>query len=221
MKRMILALCLVVAFLPVGLRHVAAGGWVVVELVEPLPEIVVREPVTFDVLVLQHGKTPIGGMQVSLAATNRETLTTIMVDADEVAGEKGIYRFEVSFPAGGTWKWHVSVEPFPGYTAFPPLTVVGPVATPVAGMPLEEEVTRIGITDSGFTPASVTIPAGAEVEWTNNGVLPHQIVSSNLDFDDSPMLLPGETYRFTFEKSGSYDYFCGPHPQMTGTIKVV
>ena len=39
-------------------------------------------------------------------------------------------------------------------------------------------------------------------------------------FDDSPVLQPGESYRFTFVKPGTYDYFCGPHPQMQGIIEV-
>jgi plastocyanin len=105
-------------------------------------------------------------------------------------------------------------------TAFPPVEVNGPMASPVAGSPLEAEVTRIEIDDLGFTPANVTIPAGTEVEWINTGVLPHQIASSSLDFDDSPLLQPGERYRFTFAQPGTYDYFCGPHPQMQGSIEV-
>jgi plastocyanin len=177
-----------------------------------------REPVTFDVRVLQHGVTPMAGVTATLAATNRETLTTITVDAEEVPDEAGVYRFEVRFPVGGVWKWHVSIAELPGMTAFPPLTVLGDVATPVVAMP---EVMQVSISDTTFTPALVTIAAGSTVEWTNQGVLPHQIVSTNLDFDDSPVLQPGETYRFVFSTPGTYEYFCGPHPQMQGTVKVV
>jgi hypothetical protein len=87
-----------------ALAHVAAGGWVIVELVDPLPEVTAQETVSFDVLVLQHGVTPFAGGEVTLSATNRETLTTIMIDAEEVAGETGVYRFKLTFPVAGTWK---------------------------------------------------------------------------------------------------------------------
>ena len=30
----------------------------------------------------------------------------------------------------------------------------------------------------------------------------------------------GDTYEFTFDKKGSYDYVCTLHPQMQGTVVV-
>jgi plastocyanin len=220
MKRTMLVMIVGLVSLIGGMTPAIAGGWVIVELVNPLPEVTAGEAVTFDVLVQQHGVTPYAGGDVTLSATNRETLTTITVDAEELAGKTGVYRFDVTFPVAGTWKWHVSVSPFPGMTAFPPLLVTGAVASPVAGLPVEAGTTQIVISDLGFSPASVTIAAGTVVEWTNSGVLPHQVAGSSLDFDDSPLLQPGETYRFTFEMPGTYDYICGPHPQMQGTITV-
>jgi plastocyanin len=221
MKRIVLAMFLGLSTLFTGATQATAGGWALIELVEPLPAITAQQPVTFDVLVLQHGVTPVTGGDVSLSATNRETVRSITATAQEVPASAGVYRFEVTFPVGGTWKWHISIDQFPGLTAFPPLTVTGSAATPQAALPVGEQQATISISDVGFSPAEVVIQAGTEVAWTNDGMVPHQIVSGNINFDDSPLLQPGETYRFTFGIPGAYDYFCGPHPQMQGSIRVV
>jgi plastocyanin len=34
------------------------------------------------------------------------------------------------------------------------------------------------------------------------------------------MLAKGETFEFKFDKAGTYDYTCGVHPSMKGTITV-
>lgn len=213
---LVVCLALISSTLPAS-----AGGWVIVELIEPVPVVAAGEPVTIDVRVLQHGQTPFSGGVAKLAATNRETSTSLSVDGAEIKGKEGEYRFEVTFPVAGKWKWHVSVEPFPGMTAFPTLSVSGAVGTPRASEPVDEEIASISITDGGYSPSSVKVPAGSIVEWTNEGVLPHQVVSSKLSFDNSPMLQPGETYRFTVQQPGTIEYFCGPHPDMLGTIGVV
>jgi plastocyanin len=37
---------------------------------------------------------------------------------------------------------------------------------------------------------------------------------------DSGTLAQGETFEFTFEEAGEFDFFCSVHPDMTGTITV-
>lgn len=37
---------------------------------------------------------------------------------------------------------------------------------------------------------------------------------------DSDSIVWGETFRFTFDTPGTYDYFCIPHPFMKGTVVV-
>src|SRR5438045_1559184 len=38
--------------------------------------------------------------------------------------------------------------------------------------------TSVTITDSGFTPAAISVPSGATVTWTNTGVNVHTATSS-------------------------------------------
>jgi plastocyanin len=34
-------------------------------------------------------------------------------------------------------------------------------------------------------------------------------------------MFPGDTYSFTFEEAGDYEYHCIPHPYMRGRVVVV
>lgn len=71
-----------------------------------------------------------------------------------------------------------------------------------------------------FEPATLTVPAGAQVTWTNQDEEPHIVVSTGNQFPSSPALDTGDHYRATFAKPGTYTYFCTIHPQMVGTIVV-
>ena len=70
-----------------------------------------------------------------------------------------------------------------------------------------------------FAPASLTVPAGAQVRWLNRDGEPHTIVSIEGLFR-SGALDEGDSFEYTFSKPGSYRYVCSIHPQMVGTIVV-
>jgi plastocyanin len=70
-----------------------------------------------------------------------------------------------------------------------------------------------------FAPASLTIPAGATVTWTNKDEEPHTIVSESGLFR-SGAIDTNESFSFKFEKPGTYHYACSIHPRMIGTIIV-
>ena len=82
--------------------------------------------------------------------------------------------------------------------------------------------TKINITIStmqnGFVPTTTTFKKGTEVTWTNRDVVAHSVVGNGWS---SPLLNPGETYVRRFDTVGSYDYRCGIHTVMQGTINVV
>lgn len=70
-----------------------------------------------------------------------------------------------------------------------------------------------------FDPADVTVAAGGTVTWAHEGSLPHTVTASDGAFD-SGELAGGETFSFTAEDTGTIDYACSIHPDMTGTITV-
>lgn len=77
----------------------------------------------------------------------------------------------------------------------------------------------VKIDNFSFGPASLNVPVGSTVTWTNRDDIPHTVVSS----DDpkvfkSKVLDTDEKFSFTFTKAGTYSYFCSIHPKMTGKV---
>jgi plastocyanin len=93
-----------------------------------------------------------------------------------------------------------------------PSTTSGPTNTPVAGN------AAVNIHNFVFTPQNLTINVGTTVTWTNNDPYAHTATSPG-NFD-SGNLNQGQTYSFTFNTPGTYNYFCALHPSMTGSIIV-
>ena len=79
--------------------------------------------------------------------------------------------------------------------------------------------TEVKIDNFSFGPQSITVPAGTKVTWKNRDDIPHTVVSTEGVFK-SRVLDTDETFSFTFDKPGTYPYFCSVHPKMTGKIVV-
>ena len=72
-----------------------------------------------------------------------------------------------------------------------------------------------------FAPASLTVPAGSTVTWTNYDTAPHDVKTTSGPVSiHSPMLNKGQSWSFTFTTAGSYGYVCTVHPDMTAGITV-
>lgn len=80
----------------------------------------------------------------------------------------------------------------------------------------------INIKNMMFTPSQITVTKGGTVTWTNNDNTTHTVVDdlSNVGGPHSGDIAPGQTYSFTFNKTGSFQYHCSIHPSMRGTIVV-
>jgi amicyanin len=121
----------------------------------------------------------------------------------------------VSFGSG------VSATPgMPGMSAMPstgsaPATAGSSTAAPAAPVGFD----AVTIDNFKFNPATLTVPVGTTVTWTNNDEEPHTIAAKDGSFH-SPGLDNHGTYSFTFTKPGTYDYICSIHPFMTGTVVV-
>ena len=79
--------------------------------------------------------------------------------------------------------------------------------------------TQVSIVDSDFTPATVNIAVGGEINWTNTGDLPHTVTFAD-DGPDSGNLSTDEDFSATFDEAGQFTYVCSIHSRMQGTVNV-
>ncbi len=78
---------------------------------------------------------------------------------------------------------------------------------------------NVSIKNYAFAPKEIMVHAGDIVVWTNRDNVAHSVATLDKTFA-SPVLNPGQSYRFTFRKTGNYAYRCGVHPFMLGAVKV-
>jgi plastocyanin len=77
----------------------------------------------------------------------------------------------------------------------------------------------VEIIDFSFDPADLTVDVGASVTWTNDDSTAHSVVGAGGAFA-SPDIAPGTNFSTTFDQAGTFEYVCGIHPSMTGTVRV-
>jgi len=87
------------------------------------------------------------------------------------------------------------------------------VVQPLAGDP------KVSIENFAFVPQVVTIAPGDSITWSNNDGGPHAIAFKD-GAAGSDTLFPGKSFSRTFDRQGSYEYFCSIHTYMTGRIEV-
>jgi plastocyanin len=80
--------------------------------------------------------------------------------------------------------------------------------------------TAVKIDNFSFGPATITIPAGSTVTWTNNDDVPHVVTSDDGKMFKSKALDTDDRFSFTFTKPGTYNYYCAIHPKMIAKIVV-
>ncbi|HUS26097.1 MAG TPA: cupredoxin domain-containing protein [Nevskiaceae bacterium] len=91
-----------------------------------------------------------------------------------------------------------------------------------------EKVGAVTITRSGFTPSTIKVKKGESVMWITRGNEAHQVVaaadvaSNNaVAFDSEETLGPNDSYTFTFDKAGTYNYYDKLNPYaLKGTVIV-
>ena len=72
--------------------------------------------------------------------------------------------------------------------------------------------------DFRFAPATITVSAGAAVEWSNTGKTDHTVKGPGFF---SRAVAPGARYSHRFDQPGSYAYVCTLHPEaMRGRVVV-
>ena len=77
----------------------------------------------------------------------------------------------------------------------------------------------VNISNSTFSPGTITIKKGDIVTWQNNDSLIHRIIADDGSFDLGDMA-KDSTIKRTFDTVGSFSYHCAIHTYMTGTVIV-
>ena len=99
------------------------------------------------------------------------------------------------------------------YPALAGRTVVASAAPAAAG------AVPVNIAAFAFGPGQLTVETGKPVVWTNSDLAPHQVTFTKTQ-ERSPILVTGQSHTQTFAAPGVYDYICGLHPNMKGTVEV-
>jgi len=96
------------------------------------------------------------------------------------------------------------------------LTLAGALALAPTGHAATPEVQ---IKAFHFMPATLTVPVGATVTWTNGDDETHTVTATDRAYT-SRGLEHAERYAHRFTARGTYTYFCALHPHMTATVVV-
>jgi len=123
--RTFLTLTLLALALPAG---AAAGGWATAGVSPPPPGTGPGDTWQAELTLLQHGVTPLEGVNPTITISGPETRTFEFAPT----GKPGIYVAEVVFPSAGTWRYSVN-DDFSQVHTFAPVQVGGPVAAPAGG----------------------------------------------------------------------------------------
>jgi plastocyanin len=78
----------------------------------------------------------------------------------------------------------------------------------------------VTIQDYTYKPASITVPKGTTVIFTNRDSTPHTATSKKSRVFESGSIDTGKTGKITLEKTGTFAYYCVFHPFMKGTIVI-
>ncbi len=74
-----------------------------------------------------------------------------------------------------------------------------------------------------FSPATLEVQVGAKVTWTNQDPTNHTLTSGTPEKPDATFdmaLDRGTSMSFTFQRSGTFSYFCAIHNSMRGQVVV-
>lgn len=127
--------------------------------------------------------------------------------ATVVLEEPGIFRFACQIHPEMTGQ--IAVRDATGVVP----AAATPAASPVAG------AASVRIANLAFDPATITVPAGSSVTWSNDDVTPHTVTAIDGQFD-SGIFDPGASFTWTFPDPGTFAYQCLLHPTMQGSVVV-
>jgi len=113
---------------------------------------------------------------------------------------------------GECFDQHAPTQPTPDN----PLTIITALGSGVPGC---ENSTGC------YIPNTMNVKVGDTVMWDNIDSAAHTVTSGNTssgvdELFDSGIFMSGDSFEFTFNEAGTFDYFCMVHPWMIGIIIV-
>ena len=78
---------------------------------------------------------------------------------------------------------------------------------------------KVNIIDFKFDPKVVNVKVGTKVTWTQQDTAQHDVVEMKSIFK-SAIMNKGQSYSYTFNTAGTFNYICSIHPDMTAQVVV-
>lgn len=152
-----------------------------------------------------------------MTGQHRYKLFILMTLGILLLGAAGLSACSQAAPTAPATPTPPASAPAGGATTPPPTEQVPPSLQPI---PQKPPAVQVNLAAFAFSQATITVPVGTQVIWTNKDSVTHT-VTSNGNLFDSGNLAQGGTFSYTFKEKGTFQYRCGLHPSMTGKIIVV
>lgn len=82
------------------------------------------------------------------------------------------------------------------------------------------QTNTVAIDNFAFSPSTITVRKGTKVTWTNQDSTAHTVTATDANGPKSGTLNNGDSYSYTFDAVGTFEYHCNFHPDMTGTVTI-
>ena len=84
-----------------------------------------------------------------------------------------------------------------------------------------QQTVEVTVKDYRFSPQELRIKTGDTVKWVNaEKRTSHSVLFLGEAGFESERFFPEESWQRSFDKPGTYNYRCGPHEEMRGSIVV-
>jgi plastocyanin len=126
-------------------------------------------------------------------------------------------------PPSATPTSEPTVAPSPTATLVPPTpTQEKPTPTQAEASPTPTQAAGDRVTISGFSfsPKTLQVKAGTRVTWLNRNSSAHTITADDGSFSSGELEM-NDSFSFTFDTAGTFNYHCDFHSGMQGSIEVV
>ena len=132
----------------------AAGGWATVELSSTPDGTRAGEEWAVDLTILQHGRTPLAGIEPAITVIERRSGRSERFAARPTE-QTGVYRAGVTFPTAGRWEYRID-DGFGQVQSYPAVTIADAPPAAAEGAP-----SGSGTAPSGGSGLDPVVIAGA------------------------------------------------------------